>query len=60
MWGCAYRISSTDEVAALAEVAPPVVKDGTRLELLAWQAPGVWGEASQSRNQIGLTHLASR
>ncbi len=59
------QIPSKDEVAALAEVTPPIdmlaqfiVKDGTRLELLAWQAPGVWGEASQSRNQIGLTHLA--
>ena len=59
------QIPSTDEVAALAEVSRPVdmlaqfiVKDGTRLELLAWQAPGAWGEASRSRNQIGLTHLA--
>ena len=59
------QIPSKDEVAALAEVKPPVdmlaqfiVKNGTRIELLAWQAPGAWGEASQSRNQIGLTHLA--
>ncbi|MDX1883674.1 VOC family protein [Mycolicibacterium sp. 120270] len=59
------RIPSTDEVADLAEVSPPVdmlaqfiVKDGTRLELLAWQRPGVRGEASRYRNQIGLTHLA--
>ncbi len=59
------QIPSKDEVAALAEVAPPVnmlaqfiVKDGTRVELLAWQTPDAWGEASRSRNQIGLTHLA--
>ncbi|WNG90733.1 VOC family protein [Mycobacterium sp. ITM-2016-00318] len=59
------QIPSKDEVAELAEVTPPVdmlaqfiVKDRTRLELLAWRRPGVRGEASRYRNQIGLTHLA--
>jgi lactoylglutathione lyase len=59
------QIPSKDEVARLAEVTPPVdmlaqfiVKDGTRLELLAWRHPGVRGEASRYRNQVGLTHLA--
>ena len=53
-----------DDFAAVAEVEPPVtlvaqfiVKDGTRLELLAWPQPGVHGEPSQTRNQLGLTHL---
>jgi catechol 2,3-dioxygenase-like lactoylglutathione lyase family enzyme len=61
------QIPSNDEVAELAEVTPPVdmlaqfiAKDGTRLELLAWQQPGTRGEASRFRNQIGLTHLAFR
>jgi catechol 2,3-dioxygenase-like lactoylglutathione lyase family enzyme len=53
-----------DVFAALAEVEPPVqllaqfvVKDSTRLELLAWPQPGVHGKPSQTRNQLGLTHL---
>ncbi|HUL97982.1 MAG TPA: VOC family protein, partial [Mycobacterium sp.] len=58
------RIPGGDTWAALAEVEPPVelisqfiVKDGTRLELLAWPQPGVRGQPSQHRNQLGLTHL---
>ena len=41
-------------------VAQFVAKDGTRLELLAWAKPGVRGQPSETRNQIGLTHLCMR
>lgn len=58
------RIPGGDQLGALAEVEPPVdmvaqfvAKDGTRLELLAWAKPGVRGQPSETRNQIGLTHL---
>jgi lactoylglutathione lyase len=58
------RRSGGDDFAAVAEVEPPVqllaqfiVKDGTRLELLAWPQPGVRGQPSQHRNHLGLTHL---
>jgi catechol 2,3-dioxygenase-like lactoylglutathione lyase family enzyme len=34
-----------------------VVRDSTRWELLAWPSPGVHGEPSAPRNQLGLTHL---
>src|SRR6476646_9852736 len=54
-----------DEVGPLGEVESPVemvaqfiAKDCTRVELLAWPKPGVVGEPSRRRNQIGLTHLA--
>jgi lactoylglutathione lyase len=56
---------SGDEVAAVSEVEPPVrmrsryfEKDGTRIELMAWETPPVHGDASQQRNQRGLTHLS--
>jgi catechol 2,3-dioxygenase-like lactoylglutathione lyase family enzyme len=58
---------SGDEVADLCEVrgAPPIrmlvqflALDGVKLELVSWPAPGVHGSPSQSRNQLGLTHLA--
>jgi catechol 2,3-dioxygenase-like lactoylglutathione lyase family enzyme len=56
---------SGDEVAAVSELEPPVrmtsqylTKDGFRLELTDWEVPGVQGEASQTRNQRGLTHLS--
>jgi catechol 2,3-dioxygenase-like lactoylglutathione lyase family enzyme len=59
------QIPGDDSFAALAEVEPPaaliaqfIAKDGIRLELLAWSVPGVQGEPSQTRNQVGLTHLA--
>lgn len=59
------RVDGDDSFAALAEVVPPAVLisqflalDGFRLELLAWSVPGVQGEPSRSRNQVGLTHLA--
>ena len=49
----------------IAEVDPPhditsffIQKDGLRLELLAYRAPGVFGEPSSRRNQVGLTHLS--
>jgi catechol 2,3-dioxygenase-like lactoylglutathione lyase family enzyme len=56
---------SGDEVAAVSEVSPPVrmtsqylTKDGFRLEVMGWETPPVHGEASQFRNQRGLTHLS--
>jgi lactoylglutathione lyase len=56
---------SGDEVAAVSEVQPPVrmksrylTKDGFRLELMGWETPAVHGNASQYRNQRGLTHLS--
>jgi len=35
-----------------------VEKDGLRIELLDFRAPGVFGEPSSRRNQVGLTHLS--
>lgn len=56
---------SGDEVAAVAEVTPPMrmkaqnlEKDGFRIQLMDWEAPGVTGTPSVARNQRGLTHLA--
>lgn len=58
------RFEAGDDVAAVSEVAAPVrttsqymTKDGFRLELLGWDAPGVQGVPSKARNQLGLTHL---
>ena len=67
--GLGFEVQETipcgDEVGPLGEVESPVemvaqfiAKDGTRVELLAWPMPGVVGEPSRRRNQIGLTHLA--
>jgi lactoylglutathione lyase len=56
-----------DEVRALCEVESTVpvdmqvqflALDGIRLELIHWPSPGVHGTPSQSRNQLGLTHLS--
>ena len=33
-------------------------RGGMRIELLAYQSPGVAGEPSRRRNQLGLTHLS--
>ena len=61
------RHETGDEVAGLCEIKmpPPIkmqvqflAKDGVKLELIHWEAPGVFGEPSQSRNQLGLTHLS--
>jgi lactoylglutathione lyase len=61
------RHETGDEVAGLCEItmSPPIkmfaqfmAKDGVKLELIHWEAPGVFGEPSQSRNQLGLTHLS--
>ena len=58
------RIPGDDAWAALAEVTPPVsmisqfiAKGDARLELLAFPTPGVHGQPSATRNQLGLTHL---
>ena len=67
--GLGFEVQETipcgDEVGPLGEVESPVemvaqfiAKNGTRVELLAWPKPGVVGEPSRRRNQIGLTHLA--
>jgi catechol 2,3-dioxygenase-like lactoylglutathione lyase family enzyme len=62
-----HRLEAGDEVAGLCEVEPPhpiemyaqfLAKDGVKLELVHWPSPGVHGEPSHSRNQLGLTHLA--
>jgi lactoylglutathione lyase len=60
-----HRVDGDDSWASLAEIAPPVTmsaqfiaKDGMRIELLAFPVPGVHGEPSRTRNQLGLTHLA--
>jgi catechol 2,3-dioxygenase-like lactoylglutathione lyase family enzyme len=54
-----------DEVADTLEVphgvqlrSQMIVKDGTKIELLGWTSPGVHGRPSQTRNQLGLTHLS--
>jgi catechol 2,3-dioxygenase-like lactoylglutathione lyase family enzyme len=57
--------ASGDEVADLAEIdggraemrMQYVMKDGFRLELMCWTVPGPMGTPSQSRAQLGLTHL---
>jgi glyoxylase I family protein len=35
-----------------------IKKDGFEFELLAYESPGVHGQPSASRNQVGFTHLA--
>lgn len=35
-----------------------IVKDGMRIELLAYSKPGVIGEPHHRRNHLGLTHLS--
>ena len=35
-----------------------VRKDGMAIELLHYESPGVIGEPSQHRNQLGITHLS--
>lgn len=54
-----------DTIADLAEVprgsrarSQMIVKDGTKIELLYWASPGAHGTPSQTRNQLGLTHLS--
>jgi catechol 2,3-dioxygenase-like lactoylglutathione lyase family enzyme len=49
----------------IAEVDPPcdftsffIQKDGLRIELLDYRSPGVFGEPSNRRNHLGLTHLS--
>jgi catechol 2,3-dioxygenase-like lactoylglutathione lyase family enzyme len=49
----------------IAEVDTPcdltsffIQKDGLRLELLDYRSPGVIGQPSMRRNQLGLTHLS--
>ncbi|MGO8859435.1 MAG: VOC family protein [Acidimicrobiales bacterium] len=57
--------ASGDEVADLAEIDGGraqmrmryIVKDGFRIELMCWSVPGPMGTPSQSRAQLGLTHL---
>jgi catechol 2,3-dioxygenase-like lactoylglutathione lyase family enzyme len=57
--------ASGDEVADLAEIDGGraqmrmryIVKDGVRIELMCWSVPGPMGTPSQSRAQLGLTHL---
>ena len=54
-----------DEVADTLEVphgvelrSQMIVKDGTKIELLGWTSPPTHGTPSQTRNQLGLTHLS--
>ena len=54
-----------DLTRPIAEVDPPfdftsffIQKDGVRIELLDYRSPGVIGEPSMRRNQLGLTHLS--
>jgi catechol 2,3-dioxygenase-like lactoylglutathione lyase family enzyme len=54
-----------DEVAATLEVptgvrlrSQMIRKGAAKLELLAWASPAVTGVPSQSRNQLGFTHLS--
>jgi len=54
-----------DEVADTLEVphgvelrSQMIVKDGTKIELLGWTSPSTHGTPSQTRNQLGLTHLS--
>jgi len=54
-----------DEVADTLEVphgvslrSQMIVKDGTKIELLGWTSPAVHGTPSETRNQLGLTHLS--
>lgn len=54
-----------DEFEASLEVSGPIgltaqfiQKGGMVAELLYYQTPGVTGVPSQSRNQLGLTHLS--
>jgi catechol 2,3-dioxygenase-like lactoylglutathione lyase family enzyme len=61
------RFEAGGEVAGLCEIDDPapiemcvqfIAKDGVRLELVHWPSPGVHGRPSQSRNELGLTHLS--
>jgi catechol 2,3-dioxygenase-like lactoylglutathione lyase family enzyme len=69
--GLGYELREAFEtgngVAGLCEVESPdpvrlnvqfLAKDGVKLELVHWPAPGAHGKPSQSRNQLGLTHLS--
>ena len=54
-----------DEVADTLEVphgvslrSQMIVKDGTKIELLGWTSPAVHDTPSETRNQLGLTHLS--
>ena len=54
-----------DLTRPLAEVDPPydftsffIQKDGVRIELLHYRAPGAIGTPSSRRNQLGFTHLS--
>ena len=54
-----------DEVAHTLEVDTGVVlrsqmiqRDGFKIELLGWTSPEVHGTPSQSRGQLGITHLS--
>jgi catechol 2,3-dioxygenase-like lactoylglutathione lyase family enzyme len=58
-----YDIPSS--LAHPAEVAPPIevgsqmiVKDGWKLELLAWREPPAEGAGLGTRREIGFTHLS--
>src|SRR5690349_4440913 len=61
------RHETGGEVAGLCEIKmpPPIhmvvqfmALGDSKLELVHWPSPGVHGQPSQSRNQLGLTHLS--
>jgi len=51
--------------APLAELPPPtrsqveiLAKGGTRIEIIGWTTPAAHGKPSETRNQVGFTHLS--